>query len=326
MSKRRALITGITGQDGSYLAELLLDKGYEVHGIVRRVAHGDPQQRFWRIRHLMERIELHSGAIDNYPSFYRILSRVQPTEFYHLAAQSFVSYAFEDEFSTVTTNMEGTMFALAALREACPTARFFFAATSEMFGKVRATPQNEETPFYPRSPYGIAKMAAYEMTRNYRESYGLFACSGILFNHESPRRGQEFVTRKITRAVANIKQGRQHSLELGNIDSKRDWGFAGDYVEAMWRMLQAESPEDYVISTGVTHSVEDFCRKAFEVVDLNWKDYVAIDEALKRPADVHLLQGDSSKIARTLGWKASLPLDSLIELMVRADLQQVSSS
>ncbi len=324
MSKKRALITGISGQDGSYLAELLLGKGYEVHGIVRRVAHGDTAQRLWRLKDVQDRLVLHSGSIDNFASFYRIFTRVQPDEVYHLAAQSFVSYSFEDEFSTVTTNVEGTMFALAALREVCPKSRFYFAATSEMFGKVRCTPQNEDTPFYPRSPYGISKVTGFDMTRNYRESYNLFACSGILFNHESPRRGQEFVTRKITRAVAAIKHGKQDKLLLGNLEPKRDWGYAKDYVVAMWLMLQADEPQDYVVSTGVTHSVEYFCQRAFEVVGLDWRDYVELDSKFQRPAEVYTLIGDSSRIRQNLGWDTTVNLDQLIEMMVRADMVNCS--
>lgn len=324
MSKKRALITGISGQDGSYLAELLLEKGYEVHGIIRRVAQGDSAQRLWRLKGVQDRLVLHSGSIDNFASFYRIFTRVQPDEVYHLAAQSFVSYSFEDEFSTVTTNVEGTMFALAALREVCPKSKFYFAATSEMFGKVRCTPQNEDTPFYPRSPYGISKVTGFDMTRNYRESYDLFACSGILFNHESPRRGQEFVTRKITRAVAAIKHGKQEKLLLGNLEPKRDWGYAKDYVAAMWLMLQADEPQDYVVSTGVTHSVQYFCQRAFEVVGLDWRDYVELDSQFQRPAEVYTLIGDSSRIRQNLGWDTTVDLDQLIEMMVRADMDSCS--
>src|SRR3989339_1353790 len=255
---RKALITGITGQDGSYLAELLLEKGYEVHGMVRRVALEDPQHRLFRINHIAARLKLHSASLESYASVFDLLQKVKPDECYHLAAQRFVSYSFEDEFSTINTNINGTHFVLSALKENSPKCRFYFAASSEMFGHVRETPQTENTPFHPRSPYGISKVAGFDLTRNYREAYGLFACNGILFNHESPRRGFEFVTRKITSTVAKIKLGLAKELRLGNLEAKRDWGYAEDYVHAMWSMLQQEKPDDYVIATGKPHSVKDF--------------------------------------------------------------------
>src|SRR5215210_8677441 len=246
----RALITGITGQDGSYLAELLLEKGYEVHGIVRRVAIEDPEHRLWRILHLKDRLHLHAASLESLPSIYRVFQTVKPDECYHLAAQSFVAYSFEDEFSTLNANINGTHYVLSAFREAAPKARFYFAGSSEMFGESGISPQNESTPFHPRSAYGISKVAGFDLTRNYREAYGLHASSGILFNHESPRRGFEFVTRKITSHVARIKLGLAHELRLGNLEAKRDWGHARDFVRAMWLMLQQEHPDDYVISTG----------------------------------------------------------------------------
>ncbi|MCX5657348.1 MAG: GDP-mannose 4,6-dehydratase, partial [Candidatus Omnitrophica bacterium] len=252
---KRALITGITGQDGSYLAELLLKKGYEVHGIVRRVALEDPGHRLWRIRHLLNKLILHPASLESYASIFSIVEKVKPDECYHLAAQSFVSYSFEDEFSTINTNINGTHFVLSAIKEKVPECRFYFAASSEMFGLAAETPQNENTRFHPRSPYGISKVAGFDLTRNYREAYNLFACNGILFNHESSRRGFEFVTRKITNAVAEIKFGLAKELKLGNLDAKRDWGFAGDYCEAMYLMLQQDRPDDYVIATGETHTV-----------------------------------------------------------------------
>jgi GDPmannose 4,6-dehydratase len=269
MIMKRALITGITGQDGSYLAEFLLGKGYEVHGIVRRVSLEDPTHRLWRIRHVLDKIKLHAASLDSYASIFNVVEKVKPDECYHLAAQSFVNYSFEDAFSTINTNINGTLFVLSAIKEKASGCRFYFAGSSEMFGKAKDTPQNEETPFYPRSPYGISKVAGFDLTRNFRESYDLFACNGILFNHESPRRGFEFVTRKITSTVAKIKFGIEKELRLGNLDAKRDWGFAGDYVKAMWLMLQQPEPDDYVIATNETHSVREFVEDAFEYVGLN---------------------------------------------------------
>ncbi|MBC8458012.1 MAG: GDP-mannose 4,6-dehydratase, partial [Deltaproteobacteria bacterium] len=290
---KKALITGITGQDGSYLSELLLEKGYEVHGIVRRVAFEHPEARMWRLRHIIDRIHIHGASMESYASIFDIISRVKPDECYHLAAQSFVSYSFEDEFSTINTNLNGTHYVLSAIKRQAPNCRFYFAASSEMFGKVKETPQNEDTPFHPRSPYGISKMAGFELTRNYREAYGLFTLSGILFNHESPRRGMEFVTRKISSAGAKIKLGIEKEIRLGNLDAMRDWGHAKDYVKAMWLMLQQDEPEDYVIATGKSHSVREFLETAFNYVDLDYRDYVSIDDKLYRPSDVNILQGDA---------------------------------
>ncbi len=321
---KKALITGITGQDGSYLAEFLLGKGYEVHGIVRRVAIEDPEHRLWRIRHILDKVTLHSGSLESYASIFKVVDRVRPDECYHLSAQSFVSYSFEDEFSTINTNINGTHFVLAALKDAAPSCRFYFAASSEMFGNARETPQNERTPFMPRSPYGISKVAGFHMTRNYREAHGLFALSGILFNHESPRRGLEFVTRKVTRGVARIKLGLGRELRLGNLDAKRDWGYAGDYVRAMWLMLQQDRAEDFVIATGETHSVRDLVEVAFGSAGLDWREHVSVDRELYRPAEIYELRGDASKARRILGWEPTVSFEELIRMMVDADMEQLS--
>lgn len=318
---KTALITGITGQDGSYLADLLLENGYEVHGIVRRVALEDPAHRLWRIRHILDRIHLHSASMENYASLFNVVEKVRPDECYHLAAQSFVNYSFDDAFSTLNTNINGTLFILSAIQERAPECRFYFAGSSEMFGKVEESPQRETTPFRPRSPYGISKVAGFDLTRNFRESYGLFACNGILFNHESPRRGFEFVTRKITHAVAEIRKGRQKELRLGNLDARRDWGFAGDYVKAMWKMLQMETPDDYVVATGESHSVREFLEAAFSHAGLEWQEYVVVDERLYRPAEVHVLQGDYRKAKNALGWEPARRFHELVKMMVDADLE-----
>jgi len=318
---KKVLITGITGQDGSYLAEFLLEKGYEVHGIVRRVAIEDPEHRLWRIRHILDKIILHPASMESYASIFKVVDKVKPDECYHLAAQSFVSYSFEDEFSTINTNINGTHFVLSAIKEKAPECKFYFAGSSEMFGLVKESPQNESTPFHPRSPYGISKVAGFDLTRNYREAYNLFACSGILFNHESPRRGFEFVTRKISNTVAEIKLGLSKELKLGNLEAKRDWGFAGDYVKAMWLMLQQEQPDDYVIATGETHSVKEFAEIAFSQVGLDYQDYLRIDEIFYRPAEVHLLKGDYSKGKEKLGWEPAVSFTELVRMMVDADLE-----
>lgn len=320
MATKRALITGITGQDGSYLAEHLLSLGYEVHGIVRRVALEDPTRRFDRITHILDRVHLHAASLESYASLFHVLSKAQFDECYHLAAQSFVAESFADGFSTMNTNINGTHYLLAALRELQPQSRFYFAGSSEMFGKVVETPQTETTRFHPRSPYGISKVAGFELTRNYREAYGMFCASGILFNHESPRRGFEFVTRKITSTVARIKLGLADSLPLGNLEAKRDWGHARDYVKAMHLMLQQEEPEDFVVATGETHTVREFCRMAFEEVGLDWREYVKIDERFYRPAEVDLLVGDSSKARRVLGWKPESTLSEMVREMVENDI------
>jgi GDPmannose 4,6-dehydratase len=320
------LITGITGQDGSYLAEHLLGLDYEVHGFVRRVALEDPARRFNRIAHLLERITIHAASLESYASLFSIFSRQEFDECYHLAAQSFVAESFTDGFSTMNTNINGTHYVLAALRELQPGCRFYFAGSSEMFGKVAEVPQTETTQFHPRSPYGISKVAGFDLTRNYREAYEMFCASGILFNHESPRRGFEFVTRKITSTVARIKAGAASELRLGNLDARRDWGHAADYVRAMHLMLQQPHPDDYVVATGVTHTVREFCERAFTRAGLDWEQYVKTDERFYRPAEVDLLIGDSSKARRALGWEPSYSFEQLVDEMVDADLRALAGA
>lgn len=322
---KTALITGITGQDGSYLSELLLEKGYEVHGIVRRVALEHPQARMWRIRHLLDRIKIHSASMESYASIFDVISEIKPDECYHLAAQSFVSYSFEDEFSTVDTNLHGTHYVLSAIKRQAPNCRLYFAASSEMFGNVKESPQNEDTPFHPRSPYGISKMAGFELTRNYREAYGLFALSGILFNHESPRRGAEFVTRKITSSAARIKLELDKEIRLGNLDAKRDWGHARDYVKAMWLMLQQDEPDDYVIASGESHTVREFLDTAYTYLNLDYQKYLVVDKELYRPSEVNTLQGDASKAHKRLGWSPTVLFEDLVKEMVDSDLKWYSS-
>ena len=323
---KKALITGITGQDGSYLAEFLLKKKYKVYGFVRRVALEDETHRLWRIRHIKNKLHLDSASLESYASIVKIIQKIKPDEIYHLAAQSYVSYSFEDEFSTLNTNINGTHYILSAIKEFSPKTKFYFAASSEMFGKVRKTPQNELTPFYPRSSYGISKVAGFELTRNYREAYNIFACSGILFNHESPRRGFEFVTRKISFAVAKIKMGIQKSLYLGNINSKRDWGHAKDYVKAMWLMLQRKVPCDYVIGTGKTYSVKEFIKIAFDHVGLKYNNYIKIDKKLFRPAEVDLLKADYTKAKKELNWKPEIPFKKLVIDMVDSDIKFINDN
>ncbi|HOJ04294.1 MAG TPA: GDP-mannose 4,6-dehydratase [Bacteroidota bacterium] len=318
---KKALITGITGQDGSYLAELLLEKGYEVHGIVRRVAMEAPEQRLGRVKHLINDIQLHPASLESYPSLFKVVRDIMPDECYHLAAQSFVSYSFEDEFSTFNTNINGTHYLLSSIKENAPHCRFYFAGSSEMFGKVREVPQNEDTPFHPRSAYGITKVAGFDLTRNYREAYGIRAASGILYNHESPRRGFEFVTRKITSTVARIKKGQARELRLGNLDAKRDWGYAKEYAEAMWLILQQEQPRDYVIATGETHSVRDFVQLAFEHVGLDYQDHVVVDPLFYRPAEVEILLGDPTRAKTELGWTPRVKFEQLVRMMVDADME-----
>jgi len=320
---KKALITGITGQDGAYLSRLLLEKGYEVHGIVRRVALEDPEHRLWRIKDVLGKLKLHSGSLESYASLFDVVQRIQPDECYHLGAQSFVSYSFEDEFSTINTNINGTHYILSSIKNKAPKCKFYFAASSEQFGQVKEVPQKETTPFHPRSPYGISKVAGFELTRNYREAYGLFACSGILFNHESPMRGYEFVTRKISSGAAKIKLGLAKELRLGNLDAKRDWGFAGDYVEAMYLMLQQDKPDDYVVATGETHTVREFAELAFKYAGLNWKDYVKTDETLFRPAEVHELRGDYARAKKRLKWQPKVDFEGLVRMMVAEDLKRV---
>lgn len=319
MSSARALITGITGQDGSYLAELLLSKGYEVHGIVRRVALEDPEHRLTRLEGIRGQLKLHAASLESYASIHQVVSQVLPEECYHLAAQSFVSYSFDDEFSTLHANINGTHYLLAAVKNLAPLCRFYFAGSSEMFGKAEEVPQNEKTRFHPRSTYGISKVAGFDLTRNYREAYRLHASSGILFNHESPRRGYEFVTRKITSGAARIAAGQSNEVRLGNLDAKRDWGHAREYVEAMWRMLQQEEPDDYVIASGETHTVREFAELAFAHVGLDYRRYVRPDPELFRPAEVNLLLGDASKARKKLGWTHKIGFETLVREMVQAD-------
>ncbi|MEK6280438.1 MAG: GDP-mannose 4,6-dehydratase [Acidobacteriota bacterium] len=321
---KKALITGITGQDGSYLAEHLLELGYEVHGLVRRVALEIPEKRTERITHLLDRITLHPASVESYPSIFNVVSRYDFDECYHLAAQSFVAESFADGFSTMNTNINGTHYMLAALRELRPECRFYFAGSSEMFGKVREVPQTENTPFYPRSPYGISKVAGFDLTRNYREAYGMFCASGILFNHEGPRRGYEFVTRKISSTVAKIKLGLMSELRLGNLEARRDWGHAKDYVRAMHLMLQQPEPDDYVVASGESHSVREFCQAAFSEVGLDYTGYVVTDERFHRPAEVDQLVGDPSKARNVLGWSPKYTFKELVIEMVHSDLETIS--
>ena len=317
MSKR-AVITGITGQDGSYLAELLLEKGYEVIGMVRHAS----TPNLWRIEHLLDRVQLRHADLLDQLSMIRVIEEVHPHEFYNLAAMSFVPASWDQPMLTGEFNALGVTRILDAIREVDTSIRFYQASSSEMFGKVREVPQTEATPFYPRSPYGVAKVFGHHITVNYRESYDLFAVSGILFNHESPRRGLEFVTRKVSNGVARIKCGLTDSLSLGNLDARRDWGFAGDYVRAMWAMLQRDHADDYVIATGVSRSVKDLVRVAFAHVGLEWEEWVRVDKALLRPAEVDHLTGDSSKARRELNWVPTVGFEQLIDLMVDADIER----
>jgi GDPmannose 4,6-dehydratase len=317
---KRALITGITGQDGSYLAELLLEKGYEVTGIVRRSS----APNLWRIEHLLDRIELRPGDLLDQLSLMKVIAEVRPQELYNLAAMSFVPASWDQPMLTGEFNAQGVTRVLEAIRQVDPEIRLYQASSSEMYGKVREVPQTELTPFYPRSPYGVSKVFAHYITVNYRESYNLFAVSGILFNHESPRRGLEFVTRKVTDGVARIKLGLADSLALGNLDAQRDWGFSGDYVRAMWLMLQQSQPDDYVIATGESHSVRELVEVAFEHVNLEWKRYIRLDPKFLRPAEVDHLIGDSSKARTALGWRPELDFPGLIRMMVDADLTRLT--
>ena len=316
----RALITGITGQDGSYLAELLLEKGYDVHGLVRRVALEDPEHRLGRISHILDRLTLHAATLESYPSVFSAISQVAPDEVYHLAAQSFVGNSFDDAFSTFRINIDGTHSVLESVRRCVPLAKVYFAGSSEMFGNAKEVPQNEQTVFHPRSPYGISKVTGFDLARNYREAYNLFVTCGIQFNHESPRRGFEFVTRKITRHVARIKAGVTQELPLGNLEAKRDWGFAGDYVRATWLMMQHPVPDDFVVATGKTHSVREFCEIAFDRAGLDWKKHVVVRPEFYRPAETYALQGDASKARRELGWEPTVAFQELVEMMVDHDL------
>ncbi len=319
MPKRRALVTGITGQDGSYLAEFLLEKDYQVFGLVRRSS----TVNFERIRHIQDRVEILSGDLLDQNSLVAALSKARPHEVYNLGAQSFVPVSFEQPLLTGEITGLGVTRLLEAIRSVDPQIRFYQASTSELFGKVQETPQTEKTPFYPRSPYGVSKAYAHWITVNYRESYDLYCCAGILFNHESPRRGLEFVSRKITHGVARIRHGLEKELRLGNLEARRDWGFAGDYVEAMWLMLQQQNPEDFVIATGQDRSIRDFCQAAFAGAGLDWEQHVVVDEKFFRPAEVHVLRGDPSKARRVLGWEPRVSFEEMVRMMVERDLELV---
>lgn len=325
MAAKRALITGVNGQDGSYLAELLLERGYEVHGVVRRDALEDPAHRLANIRGFQDRVQLHVGALDNPLSIYKIVSGVRPEQCYHLASSSFVSYSFEDEASIVASNFTATHSLLSTLKELAPECRTYFAGSSEMFGSARAAPQNEATPFNPRSVYGISKLAAFHLARNYREHHKMFVATGILYNHESPRRGYQFVTRKITSAVAKIKLGLARSLPLGNLDASRDWGYAPDYVRAMHAMLQRPAPADYVIATGVSRTVREFLRTAFSVVGLEYEPFVTVDPSFFRPSEAVELRGDASLARKELGWAPSKTFEDLVAEMVESDLRALQN-
>ena len=316
---KKALITGISGQDGSYVAELLLDKGYEVYGLVRRLS----LENYDRIEHIREKIKFISGDLNDQTSLDEAIRQVKPDEVYNLAAQSFVPASWKQPILTAEVTALGVLKLLEAIRKNKPDTKFYQASSSEMFGRVREVPQKETTPFYPRSPYGVAKTFAHYITVNYRESYNIFACSGICFNHESPRRGLEFVTRKITDGAVRIKLGLAKELRMGNLEAKRDWGFAGDFVEAMWLMLQQDQPDDYVIATGETHSVKEFIEAAFAYLNLDWQRYVVVDKEFYRPAEVDLLIGDATKARSKLGWKPKVNFRQLVEMMVQEDIKRL---
>ena len=322
---KKALITGISGQDGSYLADLLLLKGYEVHGLVLNSELQDPAKALWRIQHIMKDVKLHPASIESYPSILGSVEKIRPDECYHLAAQSFVSHSFDQEFSVFNTNVTGTHNILSALKETSPSCKFYFAASSELFGQAATSPQNENTPFRPRSAYGITKLTGYFLTCNYRDNYHMFACNGIMYNHESPRRGMEFVSRKITHGAAQIKLGLLDKLHMGNLDAVRDWGFAGDYVKCMWQMLQKDQPGDYVIATGEIHSVRDMCEAAFSRLGLDYQKYVVMDERFFRLAEAVPLVGDASLAQKELGWKPSTSFSDLVKSMVDSDYALLST-
>jgi len=324
--KKIAFITGVTGQDGSYLAEFLLDKGYEVHGLTRRVAFENQKQRFSRINHILDKLHIHYGDIRDKSTIWRLIAKIMPDEVYHLAAQSQVAVSFEDDFGTFQTNTVSTHYLLSSIKELKPSCKFYFAATSEMFGQTKEVPQNENTRFNPVSPYGISKVAAFHLVKLYRNAYGIFACSGILFNHESPRRGFEFVTRKITSTAVRIKFGLEKKLKLGNLNAVRDWGYAGDYIYGMWKMLQHKKPDDYVLATNESHTVRDFAKLAFAQLGLDYRKYVKVDKNLRRPLDVNILRGDYSKAKRVLRWKPRIKFKDLVRLMVESDLEELKKN
>ena len=324
--KKKALITGISGQDGSYLAELLLSKDYVVHGTLRKVSSKKNHNQLWRIQHLLKKLKLHEVSLDSYRTISDLIKSLQPDEVYHLAAQSYIDHIFKDEFLTLNTNINGTHYVLSAIKETSRHSRFYFAGSSEMFGNVKKFPQNETTPFYPNSTYAISKVSGFNLTRYYREAYNIHASSGILFSHESPRRGLEFVTRKISYGVAAIKANLEKKIVLGNINSIRDWGHAKDYVKAMWMILQKEKPEDYVVGTGETHSVEEFIRKSFELVNLNYKDHIIIDKNLIRSKEASNIIADYTKAKKKLMWKPEITFDNLILEMVSSDLELIKNN
>lgn len=323
MEKKKALITGITGQDGSYLAELLLAKGYDVHGLIRYVSSEDPTARLQRISHLVrdKRITLHWGSVYDCPTLWKIITRIEPNEIYHLAALSSIQACYDDEFGGFRTNFESTRLFLSIIHEVKPDTKFYFAGSSEMFGRPEVSPQDETTPLNPVSPYAIAKTAGFHLVKMYRETHGMFSCSGIAYNHESSRRGLEFVTRKITSTAAKIKLGIEKELRMGNLDAARDWGFAGDYVEAMWRILQHETPDDYVIGTGESHTVQEFAERAFGSLGLDWQQYVIIDKVFVRPRENFEFRANSTKIRRVLGWQPNTDFKALVAMMTEADLK-----
>ena len=320
---KRALITGIAGQDGSYLAELLLAKGYEVHGIVRPAALQDPERRLWRLLPFKQRLHLHGASLESFPSIHRVVAQLKPHECYHLAAQRLVASSFEDDFSTLNANINGVHHVLSAIKDWAPACRFFFAGSSEMFGKVAESPQTERTPFHPRSAYAISKVAGFALTRNYRDAYGLKAWSAILYEHESPRRGYEFTSRKITSQVARIRQRLARELKLDNVEAKCEWGNAQDYVGAMWRMLQSDEPDDYVVSTGETHSLGEFVAAAFAHAGLDWQEFVKVDAQSERPAQGELLVGDPAKARQAFGWRAKTKFKDLVAEMVDEDARML---
>ncbi len=325
---KKAFITGITGQDGSYLADLLVGKGYEVHGLVRRIASENQDERFSRIKHLLavDKIKIHYGDITSYPILWRLISLIQPDEIYHLAAQSNAVISLEDDFGAFTTNALSAHSILSAIKELKPDCRFFFAATAEMYGDVKTSPQDEQTPLNPNTPYGISKTDGYLFAKMFRERYGLFACSGIMFAHESSRRGFDFVTRKITSTAAKIKTGLENKLVLGNLDSRKDWGFSGDYVKAMWLMLQQEKPDDYVIGTGVSHSVKEFVEKTFAILDLDWQKYVTVNQKFFRPLPAFEIISNPQKANNILGWRPETSFDDLVSAMVNNDTAIIKSN